>query len=195
MATGAEASLLIDESVRRSRAMIENRLGEPLSRARTLPGAWYSDADHHERELAAVFGRSWVGVGSADDVAAPGSYLATHAGRTPVLVVRDRERGLRAFLNVCRHRGSPLADRMRQRVGALLSLPRLGLPARRVVGAVGRGRRTGGFRSRRLRIVPRRGHDVRPIDPRQPRPARGAVRSWSARCCARSLPARRARAR
>ena len=89
--------------------MIENRLGEPLSRARTLPGAWYSDADHYQRELAAVFARSWVGVGTADDVAAPGSYLATHAGRTPVLVVRDRERGLRAFLNVCRHRGSPLA--------------------------------------------------------------------------------------
>jgi choline monooxygenase len=89
--------------------MMENRLGEPLSRARTLPGSWYSDADHHAREMAAVFGRSWVGVGCADDVAAPGSYVSTTAGRTPVLVVRDREGSLRAFLNVCRHRGSPLA--------------------------------------------------------------------------------------
>ena len=120
--------------------MIENRLGEPLSRARTLPGAWYSDADHHERELAAVFAKSWVGVGTADDVAAPGSYLATHAGRTPVLVVRDRERELRAFLNVCRHRGSPLAIGCGNASVLSCPVPRLGLPARRDVGAVGRGR-------------------------------------------------------
>jgi phenylpropionate dioxygenase-like ring-hydroxylating dioxygenase large terminal subunit len=90
--------------------MIQNRLGEPLARARTLPGTWYSDPQHHERELAGVFARSWVGVGFAGDVEAPGSYLATTAGRVPVLVVRDRAGELRAFLNVCRHRGSPLAE-------------------------------------------------------------------------------------
>ena len=53
-----------------------------------------------------MFARPWVGVGVADDVAAPGSYLATTAGTVPVLVVRDDDGGLRAFLNVCRHRGS-----------------------------------------------------------------------------------------
>ena len=119
--------------------MIENRLGEPLSRARTLPGAWYSDAEHHQRELAAVFARSWVGVGSADDVAVPGSYLATHAGRTPVLVVRDREGDARFPQRVPPPRVAT-RGRMWERVGALLPLPRLGVPARRDIGAVGRGR-------------------------------------------------------
>ena len=85
-------------------------IGVPLDRARTLPGPWYSDAAHHEIELDVVFGHEWVNVGSADDVAAPGSYLASTAGRLPVLVVRDEAGTLRAFLNVCRHRGAPLAS-------------------------------------------------------------------------------------
>jgi phenylpropionate dioxygenase-like ring-hydroxylating dioxygenase large terminal subunit len=85
-------------------------IGAPLARARTLPGSWYSDPDHHQTELDVVFGRQWVNVGSAEDVAAPGSYLASQAGRLPVLVVRDDGGTLRAFLNVCRHRGAPLAS-------------------------------------------------------------------------------------
>ena len=84
-------------------------LGVPLEQARTLPGHWYADAGHHERELTAIFRTSWVGAGCADDVAAPGSYAATVVGGLPVLVVRDDAGTLRAFLNVCRHRGSPLA--------------------------------------------------------------------------------------
>ena len=50
--------------------------GAPLERARTLPGRWYADPDHYAREMSAVFHRQWVGVGCADDVAAPGSYVS-----------------------------------------------------------------------------------------------------------------------
>jgi phenylpropionate dioxygenase-like ring-hydroxylating dioxygenase large terminal subunit len=85
-------------------------VGTRLARARTLPGSFYADAAHHSLEMDRVFGQAWVGVGSADDIAGPGSYLACNAGRTPVLVVRDDRGTLRAFLNVCRHRGSPLAE-------------------------------------------------------------------------------------
>lgn len=98
------------EAGRAAAEAVAPRLGVALAEATTLPGPWYSDAGHHEREMAAVFGRQWVSVGSADDVAAPGSYLASSAGRIPVLVVRDRGGELRAFLNVCRHRGAALAD-------------------------------------------------------------------------------------
>jgi phenylpropionate dioxygenase-like ring-hydroxylating dioxygenase large terminal subunit len=91
-------------------AEVAARRDTPVERARTLPGRWYADPAHHDLELDRVFGRSWVGVGLADDVAAAGSYLACRAGRVPVLVVRDDDGRLRAFLNVCRHRGSPLAD-------------------------------------------------------------------------------------
>ena len=38
----------------------------------------------------------------------PGSYVTTRAGSQPILVVRDEQHQLRAFRNVCRHRGSRL---------------------------------------------------------------------------------------
>jgi phenylpropionate dioxygenase-like ring-hydroxylating dioxygenase large terminal subunit len=78
---------------------------------RTLPGSWYADPAHHERELASVFGRDWIAVATEDGTAAPCSYQSVLVGgRTPVLLVRDEEGVLRAFLNVCRHRGSPVAE-------------------------------------------------------------------------------------
>ena len=84
--------------------------GAPLEQARTLPGRWYADPDHYAREMSAVFHRRWIGVACADDVAAPGSYVSTTVAGVPVLVTRDLSGTLRGFLNVCRHRGSPLAD-------------------------------------------------------------------------------------
>jgi choline monooxygenase len=78
--------------------------------ARTLPGAWYADPDHHRREFERVFRRAWVGVGSDHDVAQPGSAMATTVAGVPVVVVRDTDGTLRAFLNVCRHRGAPLVE-------------------------------------------------------------------------------------
>src|SRR5581483_8943037 len=76
----------------------------------SLPFAWYSDGETLRRERARIFARSWQYAGRADQVAEPGSFLAADAGGIPILVVRDRDGELRAFLNVCRHRGAVLTD-------------------------------------------------------------------------------------
>jgi phenylpropionate dioxygenase-like ring-hydroxylating dioxygenase large terminal subunit len=78
--------------------------------ALTLPFAWYSDEEMLRRERARIFARSWQYGGRAADVAEPSSFLATDAGGVPILVVRDKIGVLRAFLNVCRHRGAVLTD-------------------------------------------------------------------------------------
>src|SRR5262249_45843409 len=80
------------------------------SDARTLPFAWYGDEEILRRERELIFARSWQYAGRAAQVAEPGSFLATDAGGIPVLVVRDRAGELRAFLNVCRHRGAVLTE-------------------------------------------------------------------------------------
>ena len=86
-------------------------LADRCEQARTLPGHWYADPAHHALEMDRVFGRQWVGVAGTDAVEKPGSYLAaTVAGGVPVLVVRGDDGELRAFLNVCRHRGAPVAE-------------------------------------------------------------------------------------
>ena len=76
---------------------------------RTLPWGWYSDPAVLELERERIFRRSWQYVGHTGEVAEPGSFATTRVGDVPVVLVRDREDTLRAFLNVCRHRGSVLA--------------------------------------------------------------------------------------
>ena len=53
--------------------------------------------------------RAWQYVGHTGQLATPG-YFAAKAGRTPVVVTRDRDGVVRGFVNVCRHRGSALAE-------------------------------------------------------------------------------------
>jgi phenylpropionate dioxygenase-like ring-hydroxylating dioxygenase large terminal subunit len=77
---------------------------------RTLPWSWYTDEGALGLERERIFRRSWQYVGRADEVAEPGSFAATRAGHVPVVLVRDDESTLRAFLNVCRHRGSIVCE-------------------------------------------------------------------------------------
>src|SRR5947209_14243273 len=50
----------------------------------------------------------WVCVGRAEAIAGSGAYQTVNVGRENIIVVRSRDGVLRAFLNVCRHRGSRL---------------------------------------------------------------------------------------
>jgi phenylpropionate dioxygenase-like ring-hydroxylating dioxygenase large terminal subunit len=59
-----------------------------------------------EQEL--IFERTWQLAGHVSALPRTGSYLTAHAGTQPVLVVRDEHGALRAYRNVCRHRGSRL---------------------------------------------------------------------------------------
>ncbi len=62
------------------------------------------------RESERIFARTWQYVGHAAQIAEPGSYFAATAGEIPVVVTRARDGALRAFLNVCRHRGFTVAN-------------------------------------------------------------------------------------
>jgi choline monooxygenase len=68
----------------------------------------YLDPEVLGLEDERIFSRTWQFAGHVSQVAEPGTYITTNAGSQPVLVVRDDEGRLRAFRNVCRHRGSRL---------------------------------------------------------------------------------------
>jgi phenylpropionate dioxygenase-like ring-hydroxylating dioxygenase large terminal subunit len=77
--------------------------------AETLPWSWYSDPAVLRREQERIFRSAWQYVGHEGMVAESGDRFAAEAGDVAVLVVREGE-AVRAFLNVCRHRGSQLVD-------------------------------------------------------------------------------------
>ncbi len=74
-----------------------------------LPPEAYYDATWFEREQRRLFARTYNLVGYESDVPVPGDYLVGWAGAEPVLVVRQSDATLRAFINMCRHRGMLLA--------------------------------------------------------------------------------------
>jgi choline monooxygenase len=74
----------------------------------TNPWAWYIDPEVLRLERERIFRSAWHYVGHAGRLPEPASYFACETGGMPVVVVRDGTDELRAFLNVCRHRGSEL---------------------------------------------------------------------------------------
>jgi phenylpropionate dioxygenase-like ring-hydroxylating dioxygenase large terminal subunit len=83
-------------------------LARSLESGYTLPADWYTDPTMYAREQARIFHRSWQYVGLAEQVAHPGDFFTCALGAIPIVVVRDEAGQLRAFANVCRHRGSQL---------------------------------------------------------------------------------------
>jgi Rieske 2Fe-2S family protein len=82
---------------------------------RTLPSSWYSSPEIFRLEKERIFCREWICAGRAEEIADPGSHRVLDVLGESVLVVRNRQGELRAFYNVCRHRGSRLC---RPEVGA-----------------------------------------------------------------------------
>ncbi|MCC6315862.1 MAG: aromatic ring-hydroxylating dioxygenase subunit alpha [Thermomicrobiales bacterium] len=83
---------------------------QPTSRAHLLPPRVFHDPEVFAYEQDAWYGGGWVSVGREEDALAPGQYfLAPRAGET-FIVVRGADGVLRAFYNVCRHRGATLVE-------------------------------------------------------------------------------------
>ena len=76
----------------------------------SLPGPLYASDEAYQTDLDAVFGRSWLFVATEPEIAEPGDYVTISVGRYSVVLIRDDDMGVRAFHNVCRHRGSRLLD-------------------------------------------------------------------------------------
>ncbi|MBJ3811571.1 aromatic ring-hydroxylating dioxygenase subunit alpha [Streptomyces flavofungini] len=74
----------------------------------TLPGHYYTDPDVFLQEQERLFEALWCCAVRAADLDRPGAYRTVQVGRESVLITRARDGGLRAFLNVCRHRGARL---------------------------------------------------------------------------------------
>ncbi len=82
----------------------------PLSRARTIPSAWYFDPEIYALECEKVFGNTWQYVGRSELVRDAGSFLTVEVAGQPILVVRDEKGTLRAFHNACRHRAAQVIN-------------------------------------------------------------------------------------
>jgi glycine betaine catabolism A len=74
----------------------------------TLGGDYYTSEAVFAAEQSQIFENMWFCAVRSAELADPGAFRKVQVGRESVLVVRGRDGQLRAFLNVCRHRGAQI---------------------------------------------------------------------------------------
>jgi Rieske 2Fe-2S family protein len=90
---------------------------------RTLSGRDYTSEDVFAVERERIFFRDWFYACRAESLEAPGAFVTVDVVGESILLVRGRDGELRAFYNVCRHRGSRLCDEARGSVKGAIKCP------------------------------------------------------------------------
>lgn len=88
---------------------VENKKTYLTGKTMTVPSRSYVDPDQWEAEMELVFKRVPLLLAFTSEMPNPGDYKAMDAIGLPILISRDKAGNVRAFLNVCAHRGAPVA--------------------------------------------------------------------------------------
>ncbi|MFG2525903.1 aromatic ring-hydroxylating dioxygenase subunit alpha [Streptomyces sp. NPDC048527] len=80
----------------------------PPSLIPTLPGSFYTDPRIFALEQENIFENMWFCAVRTADLEKPGRFRTVQVGRESVLVTRARDNTVKAYLNICRHRGAKL---------------------------------------------------------------------------------------
>jgi phenylpropionate dioxygenase-like ring-hydroxylating dioxygenase large terminal subunit len=75
-----------------------------------VPVAPAVSREYFEWERDFLFKRAWLNLGTTDEIPNPGDYIVreVHCAKASILIMRGRDGEIRAFHNVCRHRGNKL---------------------------------------------------------------------------------------
>ena len=90
---------------------------------RTLPRRYYVDAGVFAEEQERIFAQRWVCVGRAAELAETGDYVLRTVAGESIIVVRGQDGVVRAFYNVCRHRGTRLCEAGAGRLSETIQCP------------------------------------------------------------------------
>ena len=73
----------------------------------------FADREIYQLERERIFARCWLYLGHECEIPNPGDFVTAYMGEEPVILWRDLNRQVHAYLNVCRHRGNRVcrADR------------------------------------------------------------------------------------
>jgi phenylpropionate dioxygenase-like ring-hydroxylating dioxygenase large terminal subunit len=94
-------------------------IGDP-ARAYTLPARFFYDSEVFAQEREAIFYKAWHVVAHENELAQPGAYVCLDVFDQSVILLRGDDGEVRAFHNVCQHRGNRLLGARRGRVASLL---------------------------------------------------------------------------
>jgi Rieske 2Fe-2S family protein len=74
--------------------------------ATMLAQEYYTSSSIFGTEMEAILSKKWLCAGHHSQIPDPGSYFVFEIGNESLIITRDRTGGIRAFFNICRHRGA-----------------------------------------------------------------------------------------
>ena len=87
---------------------------------KSLEAPFYSDQDILDLDMEVIFGQHWIFVGVEPELPEPGDCITVEIGGASILILRGDDMGIRAFHNVCRHRGAKLIDERQATIGNIV---------------------------------------------------------------------------
>lgn len=85
-----------------------------------MPGALFGRSDVFDTDVEVFFHKHWILAGVTADVPEPGDVSTVDIGKASIIIVRDDDENIRAYRNVCRHRGARLKEAGKSSVGMLV---------------------------------------------------------------------------
>lgn len=89
---------------------LERCANASYDRAWSMPGAFYMDPGVLALERENLFKREWICVGRVEELSKPGDYMTFNNCGEPILLMHGEDGVIRAFSNICRHRGALIAQ-------------------------------------------------------------------------------------
>ena len=90
---------------------------------KTLPARYYTDPELFQQEVERFFFRSWICAGRTEQIREPGEYFLRDVCGESIIVTRDAGGLLRAFYNVCRHRGTRMCTASEGKLAGRIQCP------------------------------------------------------------------------
>ena len=96
---------------------------KPVDEATTIPPEVFRSQEFYDLERKKILEKTWMCVGTSDQVRNNGDVMVTHAAGKPLIITRAKDGEVRAFYNVCRHRGARLLSEEESGKKACISCP------------------------------------------------------------------------
>ena len=93
------------------------------SGSRTLPRHHFVSGDVFAKEQERIFSTQWLAVGHQSQLSSGGDYFLKDVLGESLIILRDRQGEIRAFYNVCRHRGTRLCEEQQGRLRETIQCP------------------------------------------------------------------------
>ena len=79
--------------------------------SKSLPFKWYFEEEHYRKELNKIWNSEWIYACHENNLKDLLCYITVRVAKYNILILRDKNNTIKAYINTCRHRGSIICNK------------------------------------------------------------------------------------